>query len=231
MPCAGVLRDHQLQVYADLSMTAPLPHTTGRVLHWAFGYDVLVWLLTYGRADTFRNRLVALAHIVEGEHVLDIGCGTGSLAIAAKRYVGRTGRVVGIDASAEMIARAKRKAARARMDVTFENAVAERLPFRDAEFDVVLSTLMLHHLPRPVRERCANEIRRVLKRGGRALVVDFAKAQEKKGILAHFHRHGHVAPADIVSLLEKAGFGIGETGAVGVSTLQFVLASTGSGTQ
>jgi demethylmenaquinone methyltransferase/2-methoxy-6-polyprenyl-1,4-benzoquinol methylase/phosphoethanolamine N-methyltransferase len=68
-------------------------------------------------------------------------CGeTGSLALAAKRRVGATGEVVGIDASAEMIARATSKARRARVDVRFQNAVAEALPFPDARFDTVLST-------------------------------------------------------------------------------------------
>ena len=148
------------------------PTTTGRVLHWAARYDLLVWLLTHGRSRAFREKLVGLASLAPGASVLDVGCGTGSLAIAAKRHVGATGEVCGIDASPEMIARATSKAARAGLDVRFENAVAESLPFPDAQFDVVLSTLMLHHLPRKVRQQCAREIRRVLKPGGHLLVVD-----------------------------------------------------------
>jgi len=124
-----------------------------------------------------------------------------------------------------MIARAASKAARAGVDVSFEHAVAEALPFPDAQFDVVLSTLMLHHLPRPARQLCAREIRRVLKPAGRVLIVDFARAQEKTGFLAHFHRHGHVDPRQIVSLLEDVGLGCMESGAVGFSSLQYVLAA------
>lgn len=204
-------------------MTTP-PSTTGRVLHWAARYDLLVWLLTHGKHRAFRGRLVGLARLAPGESVLDVGCGTGSLAIAAKRHVGAVGEVFGIDASPEMIARARSKAARTRIDVSFKEAVAEALPFPDAQFDAVLSTLMLHHLPRTVRQQCAREIRRVLKPRGRVLIVDFAQARDKGSFLGHFHRHGHVDPRDIVSLLEESGFRRDASGAVGVSSLQYVLA-------
>jgi ubiquinone/menaquinone biosynthesis C-methylase UbiE len=126
------------------------PQTTGRVLHWAARYDLLVWLLTHGRPGAFREKLAGLARLVPGESVLDIGYGTGSLAIVAKQMVGATGEVFGIDASPEMIARATRKGAHTGTAVSFTTAVAESLPFPDDRFDVVLSTLMLHHLPRPV---------------------------------------------------------------------------------
>lgn len=204
----------------------PAPHTKGLVMHSeARYYDLLAWMLTLGRERVFRERLVALARLEPGEAVLDVGCGTGTLAVVAKRGVGVSGTVHGVDASPEMIERAKRKAANADVDVTFRTAVVEALPYPDASFDVVLSTLMLHHLPRPVREQCAPEIRRVLKPGGRALAVDFATpARARKGLLARFHRHGHMALRDIVALLSEAGLRVAESGPVGVSDLQFVLA-------
>jgi ubiquinone/menaquinone biosynthesis C-methylase UbiE len=207
-----------------ISSPETAPATTGRVLHWAARYDLLVWLLTHGKHRAFRKRLVDLACLAAGESILDVGCGTGSLAIAAKHQVGTGGAVVGIDASPAMISRATSKAAKARIDVSFKTAVAEALPFRDEQFDVVLSTLMLHHLPRKVRQQCAREIHRVLKRHGRVLVVDFAHAQSKQGFLAHFHRHGHVDPREIIALLEHAGFRYADSGLVGISSLQFVLA-------
>ena len=123
-----------------------------------------------------------------------------------------------------MIARATSKAVRAGVDVSFKTAVAEALPFRDAQFDAVLSTLMLHHLPRKVRHQCVREIRRVLNPQGRVLVVDFAQAQSRSGLLAHFHRHGHVDPHDVMALLEEAWFRCVESGPVGVRSLHFVLA-------
>jgi ubiquinone/menaquinone biosynthesis C-methylase UbiE len=200
------------------------PPTAGRVLHWAAGYDLLVWLFTHRSDRAFRERLAGLAHLVAGESVLDIGCGTGTLAIVAKRQVGAAGTVFGIDASPAMIARATSKAGKAGIDVAFKNAVAEALPFADAQFDVVLSTLMLHHLPRKVRQQCAREIHRVLKPQGRVLVVDFGTPQRQSGFLAHFHRHGYVDPREIITLLNEAGLRSTERGPVGISSLQFVLA-------
>ncbi len=201
------------------------PGTKGRVLHSAAGYDVLACLLLLGRERAFRERLVRLARLKPGQSVLDIGCGTGSLAIAAKRRVEPSGTVQGIDASPEMIARARRKASKAGVDVAFTNGVVEALPFPDGHFDAVLSTLMLHHLPRDARQQCACEMRRVLKPGGRVLAVDFGgPAGDRKSLMEHFHRHGRVEVHDIVQLLSDAGLKTVESGAVGVRDLNFVLA-------
>src|SRR5207253_9348675 len=108
---------------------------------------------TFGRERAFRGKILSFANLRPGEAVLDVGCGTGSLAIAARRYVGSTGAVCGIDASPEMLARAEKKASKAGLEVIFKNGAAQALPFPDAQFDTVLSTLMLHHLPRKGREQ------------------------------------------------------------------------------
>jgi len=198
--------------------------TTGRVLHRAAGYDLLVWLLTRGREARFRDRLVTLARVQSGESILDVGCGTGSLAIAAKHRVGAAGQVYGVDASSEMIGRASKKARKRGIDVVFQQAIAEALPFPDAQFDVVLSTVMLHHLPRPAREACAREMRRVVKPGGRVLAVDFgAPSHGHRGLISHFHRHGHTKPNDLMALLAAADLERIECGLVGMMDLHFAL--------
>lgn len=204
-----------------------VPVTKGRVMRGsARFYDVLVWLLTLGREGAFRDRLLELAHLEPGESVLDVGCGTGTLAIAAKRWVGAGGIVHGIDASPEMIARAKRKAAKAGVDVTFRTAIVEVLPFPGRQFDVVLSTLMLHHLPRSTREECARELHRVLKPGGRVLAVDFgAPGSHRKGIISHLHRRGHLTLEKVVALLTESGLTVVESGSVGVRDLHFTVAT------
>lgn len=199
-----------------------MPNT--HVVHWAARYDLMLALVTLGREGTIREKMLDLAKLEPGDSVLDVGCGTGTLAIAAKRRVGATGSVYGIDASPEMIARARTKAKRAKMDVSFETALAESLPCADARFDVALSTVMLHHLRRAAREQCLQEIRRVLVPGGRVLVVDFGKhTGHQRGLLAHFHRHGGVALSDLVALVSGAGLNVVESGAMGVGRLQFVL--------
>ena len=203
------------------------PRTKGLVLHSeARYYDLLASMLTLGRDRAFRERLVELARVEPGEALLDVGCGTGTLALAAKRRVGATGTVVGIDASPEMIDRARRKAEREHAEVTFQPAVVEALPFPDASFDVVTSTLMLHHLPRPVREQCVREIRRVLRPGGRVLAVDFGTPpRERTGLLGRIHRHGAFSLRDITDLLRAADLRLVESGSVGVQDLQFALAT------
>jgi ubiquinone/menaquinone biosynthesis C-methylase UbiE len=197
--------------------------TNGRVLHRAAGYDLLLKLLWFGRERAFREKVLSLAHLQPGESVLDVGCGTGTLAIAATRHVGPSGSVHGIDASPEMLARARKKAEKATARVEFQNALAESLPFLDAQFDVVTTTVMLHHLPKKTREACAREIRRVLKPSGRVLAVDF-DGSSRKSFISHFHRHSYVNLADLLALMTQAGLQPVRSGAVGLNNLQFVLA-------
>jgi ubiquinone/menaquinone biosynthesis C-methylase UbiE len=199
------------------------PRTHGLVLNWAARYDLLGWLLTHGRERELREAIIRVAGLETGDDILDIGCGTGTLAIAATRHVGTTGAVTGIDASPSMIARANRKARKAGARATFQVAVAENLPFPDRRFDVVFSTLMLHHLPGKTRQQCASEIKRVLKIGARVVAVDFGRAK-RRGLLAHFHRHGHVEVEDIVNLFVAAGLTPTRTGPVGMNDLNFVVA-------
>lgn len=199
------------------------PPTHGSRIEWAARYDLLTWLLTHGRERELRQRFIELAGLGPGDAVLDVGCGTGTLCIAASRRVGPSGTVSGIDASPPMIARARRKAVKAGVEVDFRVAVAEGLPFPAGRFDVVLSTLMLHHLPRTTRQQCAGEIKRVLRDRGRAPAVDFGRG-DRRGLLAHFHRHGHVEVGDIVALFEEAGLMPVGSGSVGMNNLNFVLA-------
>ena len=206
---------------------ATSPSSRGMVVHWARRYDLLIWLLTLGRERRFRERLLHLARLQRGESVLDVGCGTGTLATAAKRVVGPEGEVHGVDASPEMIARARKKATKAKAAITFETAFAQSLPYPDARFDVVLSTVMLHHLPGKSRLEGVREMRRVLEPGGRLLAVDLVRSSVKRrGLVAHLHRHGRVEPRALIELVSGAGLSIVDSGAVGTWDLQFVLAVT-----
>lgn len=196
---------------------------SGIVLHGAAGYDLLAKLLTFGRERRFREFMLHPAGLQPGEAVLDVACGTGTLAIAAKRLVGSNGSVTGIDASPEMIERARAKAERAGLTVTFVNGTAGDLPFGDRQFDIVMGTLMLHHLPKPVRSAFAAEARRVLKPGGRLLLIDFGRPLRQSGLL-RFHRHGHVDMHAVGALLTESGFEIGDAGPLGTKNLNYICA-------
>jgi ubiquinone/menaquinone biosynthesis C-methylase UbiE len=208
----------------------PTRGNVGLVLHSARRYDLLVSLIMFGRENSLREKMLRLARVGPGESVLDVGCGTGTLAIAAKRLAGPTGVVQGVDASPEMLARAEKKARRAGVDVGFREGVAQALPFPDAQFDVVLATMMLHHVPRSAHPQTFAEMRRVLKPGGRVFVVDFAKPGRAGRHLFDFlhRRYGHVDFGEIVSLFNKAGLEVIESDAVGMKDLRFVLASAAS---
>src|SRR5262245_42762014 len=207
----------------DIEERNEKPSNTGLILHSAAVYDLFVWLMTFGRERAFREAMLRLAHLKIGESVLDVGCGTGTLAIAAKRQVGSTGAVYGVDASQEMIARAEKKARRAGIEVAFKKGFAQSLPFPDAQFHVVLATVMLHHLPRKARPELAAEMRRVLKPGGRVLAIDFGGTARKRK--SFHHRHGHVELKDMIGLLKEAGLNIVGSGPVGMRDLQFALAT------
>ena len=185
------------------------PETKGLIIKGGWRYDFMEWFhgsLTFGsQMRKLRQRTVALASLQPGEQALDVGCGTGTLALLANQRVGHTGRVVGIDPSAEQIARARQKAARRHAPVEFQLGVIERLPFPDQTFDVVFSTLMMHHLPVGLKRQGLAEIARVLKPGGRLVIGDFTRKQERTGRAARFHAGGSNTH-DLAALVTDAGF-------------------------
>lgn len=195
----------------------------GTVIHDAARYDFLVRLWTIGREGSFRRRLLAPVKLQPGETLLEVGCGSGSLAIVAKGQVGDRGSVTGLDASEEMVARARLKAARAGLNIDFVQGLAEALPFDAAQFDAVVGTLMLHHVAKPSRAAFLEEARRVLKPTGRLVLVDFGRRGGKpkaKGL----HRHGHVDLEAFQDLLAESGFTVEEAGSLGYRGLEFVVA-------
>jgi demethylmenaquinone methyltransferase/2-methoxy-6-polyprenyl-1,4-benzoquinol methylase/phosphoethanolamine N-methyltransferase len=146
--------------------------TEGRVIHWAANYDRMFRVITLGREGRFRQRIIEAAGLRPGDRVLDVGCGTGTLAIAAAEVVGSEGRVEGIDPSPEMIERARAKAVAGGSPVKFHVAAIEALPFADDSFDAVLSSLMFHHLTERLQREGLAELRRVLAPGGRLTIID-----------------------------------------------------------
>ncbi|MGA7870668.1 MAG: methyltransferase domain-containing protein [Candidatus Binatus sp.] len=206
------------------------PRTTGIVIHWAWRYDLLLWVISLGRERAFRQKQIDLADIKSGESVLDVGCGTGTLAIAAKQHVGQSGKVYGIDASPEMIARARKKASKTGLELVFDTAEVEALPFPDATFDVVLSSAMLHHLPDEARHQGIREIRRILKPGGRLFAVDFGGSEgERHSRIARHRNHAHFDIRQVIPELNEAGLGGVTSGKVGFRDLWFVSSTAPTG--
>jgi len=204
--------------------------TKGKVIRWARFYDLVTWLMSFGREPGIRRMTIELASIKEGERVLDVGCGTGTLAVAARRETGPTGEVHGIDPSAEMIEVARQKAAKAGVDARFQIAAIEELPFPDGHFDLVLSSLMLHHLPADVKRAGFAEVIRVLKPGGRFLAVDLAESggffEHVIQLLGLHHMAGRFG--EVPAILREAGFDDAESGRTKYGPLWFVRATKGA---
>jgi ubiquinone/menaquinone biosynthesis C-methylase UbiE len=158
--------------------------TEGRVIHWAAFYDALMNVVSLGREARFRRRVIEGAALQPGERVLDVGCGTGTAAVAAAKVVGERGRVHAIDPAGEMITRARKKAEKAGVDVELGVGVAESLPYPDNCMDVVMSTLAFHHLTRRLQGLAMAEIHRVLVPGGRLFIVDFGVASQASRLMA-----------------------------------------------
>ena len=199
--------------------------TEGNVIRWAGLYDHVVNVLAMGKEAELRQLTVELAQVQPGEKILDVGCGTGSLTIAAKAQAGAGGEVVGTDAAREMIDVARQKAAAAGADVTFQPGVIEKIAFPDNEFDLVLSSLMMHHLPGDeLKQRGLAEVYRVLKPNGRLLIVDFMPPTNLLNRAMMTLRLGHFMSQDndLAAMMQTAGFTEIETGNVKYKWLSFV---------
>ena len=142
-------------------------------------YDLYMKRITLGREDALRKMTVNLAQIKQGDCVLEIGCATGSLSLAAKRQVGQEGSVSAIDIIPGMIEVSKQKAAQAKMDVSFQVGNIQEIPFPDEHFDRVMCSFMIFHMSENVRNNGIKEIFRVLKPNGKLLVLDLALPPNK----------------------------------------------------
>jgi SAM-dependent methyltransferase len=129
------------------------------------------------REARFKPQLLSQSEIQPGHRVLDLGCGTGTLAIMAKRRTPEAD-VVGLDGDPDILRQARAKAERAGVAVGFDEGYSTELPYEDDSVDRVLSTLFFHHLTTDEKRQTAREIARVLKPGGELHVADFTRPRD-----------------------------------------------------
>ena len=200
-------------------------------------FDVL--LAVVGLGTPLTERVIERVRIQEGERVLDVGCGTGTLLIAAKSR-SPLAQLVGVDTDERVLAIARKKIAQHKIEAEVAQAGAEHLPFPTSSFDIVMSTLVFHHLPTEIKQRAMREIYRVLTPDGRFLLADLGKPG---GVLLRISfALGRLVQADearyiqdnqagkLPLFLKEAGFAVQEL-LPRYRGVQFLLATKDAGVQ
>jgi ubiquinone/menaquinone biosynthesis C-methylase UbiE len=158
--------------------------------------------------DRARQEQISYANIKAGHHILDIGCGTGTLAIMLKRQFPST-HVTGIDPDLKALQRAQLKTARAAVSVQLDRGFADELPYKEDSFDRVFSSFMFHHLEGRERADMLREVRRILRPGGSFHLLDFVANNTSPGFLERlFHSHARMKDnrdAQILDLMSRVG--------------------------
>lgn len=183
-------------------------------------YDHQVEVLFTGGADAMRRQaLVPIGDWIrpnggDGKRLLDIGCGTARFLFDAKRAYPRL-QVAGVDMSEAYLARARRNLKRWSKEFTPILSKAEALPFRDGEgADLITSIFLFHELPRKIRREVLREIARVLRPGGRAILVDsiqigdhpaYDKLLDRFPLAFHEPYYADYIRDDLVSAAAEAG--------------------------
>lgn len=137
-------------------------------------YDPVVALTT--RERTVKRALIRQARIAEGHRVLDLGSGTGTMAVWIKLETPGAD-VTGLDADPAVLSLARAKAARAGVSIRFDEGFSYELPYPDKGFDRIVSSLFFHHLSRTDKLRTLREAYRVLRPGGELHIADWGKPQ------------------------------------------------------
>ena len=186
-------------------------------------YDAYMRKMTIGRERVLRQRTVELAGIKAGDSVLEVGCGTGSLTLTAKKQSGPNSKVFGIDVIPEMIEYSRQKAAQSNLDISFKLGTINDIPFPDNTFDVVMASFMIFHMSEDTRQKGIVEIYRVLKPKGRMLIVDLAmpshpiqQAIAKRVIFSGGLEH---ELGELLPLMNRIGFSDLECASVNFSIL------------
>ena len=193
-------------------------------------YDSYMKIMTLGRERTLRETTVRLAQVKPGDCVLEVGCGTGTLTLAAKRQAGPSGKAFGIDIIPGMIEVSQRKATQANEDVAFQLGSIDDIPFPANQFDVVLCSFMIFHMSEMTRRKGLAEIYRVLKPQGRLLVLDLALPSQPMSKAIAQRLFGGMLQHDLrelLPLMEASGFSDVEIApakfrVMGLSILAFV---------
>ncbi len=171
-------------------------------------------LATTLKEEKFKSLLVEQASVRPGDRVLDVGCGTGTLALLLKKAVPEA-HVVGVDADSAALEIARRKATEAEVEIEFHQALAWDAPFEPKSFERVVSSLVLHHLRDRDKLRTLQRVLAWLRPNGELHIADWGKAQNALmrvafvgvQLLDGFETTTENVRRGLVPVLQDAGFG------------------------
>jgi ubiquinone/menaquinone biosynthesis C-methylase UbiE len=176
-------------------------------------YDTLFkWTM---REELFKQRLIEQAQIRSGQRVLDLGCGTGTLTIMVKQAHPES-EVIGLDGDPQILEIARHKAAQGSASINFDEGMAYQLPYPDASFDRVLSSMVFHHLTTQDKQKSLAETYRVLKPDGELHLADFGVphgfyAKIMSSLMRRFERVDDNINGHIPEMFVKAKFSVAKT--------------------
>ena len=168
-------------------------------------------LLRWGmREETFKRRLIERARILPGQRVLDLGCGTGTLTIMLKQSAPKA-RITGMDGDNDVLSIAISKSEKVGAAITWDYGLALELPYPDDSFDVVVSSLVIHHLTSQDKVPAFREVRRILRSGGRFHILDFGRpfnvlTRLQAAAMTHMEETADNFKGRISPMLQAAGF-------------------------
>jgi ubiquinone/menaquinone biosynthesis C-methylase UbiE len=162
------------------------------------------------RESRFREHLLGQLGLQPGMRVLDLGCGTGTLTVMIRQRHPEV-FTAGLDGDPEVLEIARRKAARAGVTISWQLAFATDLPFASGSLDRVVSSLMVHHLALPAKQRAFAEVHRVLRPGGAFHILDLGRpfnlyTRLAAIIIRHLEETADQLGGRLPRLLHESGF-------------------------